>query len=392
MQSELTRRWFSLVDLRSKGRKSNSVIRTITGLMLITALFFAKNTSAKAPAFQGLVINDLRLTTIFNEYINNDFFFHVSANLTIQEWMDASRFNRTAIINGPLFEIDSSGSALSFDGSDDSAVVQDVINPGPENGMTIEIWARFSGSHKDIAGRDWYTLLCEGDRWDKAPYCLLFAPGSPDGTLLFVINGMRIVSADVAIANNVWYQIVATFNGSLASLFLDGAPVASSPFLGVLREDHYDLNIGWEKADIYPLNGSVKSLSILSKALNASEVSLLYQGESPVSSDYVTLDLNFGYMKYSFQRSENEYNFREVFRADLTHTTFSWSESKAGKYIYRVAMPCPGRYSEPTYYSNLCVVYVIQRQQDDSVNNIAIVVLLVATAAVCLYFSEKQQT
>ncbi|MHA1853338.1 MAG: LamG domain-containing protein [Candidatus Heimdallarchaeaceae archaeon] len=345
---------------------------------------------ASQDTYQELTINDLKLSTWRStNYVNEDFFFHIYMNLTMREWMDQSGIQKPAVILGPVLEFDQNTVGLAFDGIDDVVIVPNSRSLNPINELTIEIWIKFSSYGSRASGRDWFTLLSKGGYWGRASYSLLFAANTSDRTILFTLNGTRVASARTFAENNVWYHIVATFNGSFAKIFLNGESVASAPFLSNLADNAEDLYIGGEENDIYPLNGVVRALRIYNRALSQDEIKLSYRRQTLNSNGSLVLDLNLENLKYSLEKSEDGLNFREVFQSNIGQTIFSWKENRPGKYIYRIAMPSIENNTRIMCYSNICIIDIVQQEPKTSLVKLLYVCLLVLTAVICLYFSQK---
>lgn len=325
---------------------------------------------------------------------NEDFFFLVNMNLTMLQWIDQSGFQRPGVIDGPSLETGYNTVGLTFDGIDDALIVPNSRSLNPTNELAIEMWTQFSSyGNRPETGRDWFTLLCKGDYWSSASYCLLFAANTTDRIVLFLLNGTSVVSATTFAENHVWYHIVATFNGSLAAIFLDGELVASVPFHGNLTDNNDDLFVGCEKNDIYPLNGVVGALRIYNRALSQDEVKLLYQRKTWNNNGSVILDLNLENLVYSFEESEDGLNFHEVLQNSINQTIFSWKENQPGRYFYRIAMPSIENNTRIMRYSNISVVDISQGPAESKISIIKplCACLLVLTSIIGLFYSRKNK-
>jgi len=346
---------------------------------------------AYSNTYQKVTVDNLKLSA-WGARANEDFFFHIYMNLSMREWIDQSGIQKPSVVDGPLLKVDYNTVGLAFDGIDDVVIVPNSRSLNPMNELTIEMWAQFSSYGSRTSGRDWFTLLSKGSYWGRASYCLLFAANASDRTVLFILNGTRVANAKTFAENYMWYHIVATFNGSFATIFLNGELVASVPFYGNLTDNNDDLYIGWEKDDIYPFNGVVGALRIYNRTLSQNEIKLSYQRKTLNNNGSLVLDLNLENLKYSFEKSEDGLNFHEVFQSSIDQTIFSWKENQPGKYVYRIAMPSIENNTRIIRYSNLCVIDVIQQNSRTSPAKLLYACLLVLTAVICLYSSQKYKS
>lgn len=343
--------------------------------------------------YQEVTVDNLKLSAL-GARANEDFFFNCYMNLTMREWIDQSGIEKPGIVDGPLIKIGYNSAGLAFDGIDDVVIVPNSRALNPAHELTIEMWIQFSsyGSHPET-GRDWFTLLCKGDYWGSASYCLLFAANTSDRSVLFILNGTRVESARTFARNYVWCHIVATFSGSFATISLNGESIASVPFHGSLTDDNDDLFVGCGKNDIYPLDGVVGALRIYNRTLSQDEVKLLYQRKTLNDNGSLILDLNLENLTYSFEESEDGLNFHEVFQNSIDQTIFSWRENQLGRYFYRIAMPSIENNTKIIRYSNIRVVDISQGLAESKISIIKPVCafLLVLTSIIGLFYSRKNK-
>ena len=306
------------------------------GLLLFINLHFSSLTphgmTSNSYKYSKVVVNKLRLSTWNStQYVDEDFFFYANMNITLLEWIDESRMQKPPVIDGPVLELYQNTIGLAFDGEDDVIIVPNSDSLNSINEFTIELWTKFSSYGSRMSGRDWFTLVCKGSIWSKASYCLLFAANTTSRGLTFILNGMKVASAKTFAKNNIWYHIVATYNGSLVRIFLNGELVASAPFNNKLIGNNENLYIGSEKEALYPMNGILGSIRIYNYTLSQNEVKLLYQTKTLVQKESLILNLNFDNLKYAFERSTDGNNFYEVFKNDIENMIIVWRESQVGK-------------------------------------------------------------
>lgn len=349
---------------------------------------------SSAIAFSGpsqeVAVNSLNLSAT-GARANEDFFFRAHTVLTMQEWVDQSGIQKPAVIDGPLLETGYNIVGLAFDGIDDAVTVPNSGSLNPMNELTVEMRIQFSSYGSNAPGRDWFTLLSKGSYWGSASYCLLLAANTSDRSILFLLNGTRVASAKTFAENYMWYDIVATYGGSSAAIFLNGELLARAPFQGNLTDNNDDLCIGWEKGNIYPLNGVVGAFRIYNRTLSPDEIELLYQREISNNNVSLVLDLNLGNLKYGFERSEDGLNFHEVFQNSVNQTIFSWKENQAGKYFYRISMLSIENNTTVIRYSNIVAIDVVRQESTISLVELVYALVLVLTSIAVLFSSRKDK-
>jgi hypothetical protein len=78
-------------------------------------------------------------------------------------------------------------------------------------------------------------------------------------------------------SDNVWYHVVAVWNGTHNIVYLNGVAgtaVANTPSFSA---NAYDLHIGrWNSNNAYAFNGSIDEVKIYNRALSASQIQQSY--------------------------------------------------------------------------------------------------------------------
>jgi hypothetical protein len=291
------------------------------------------------------------------KYVGEDFFFNVHLNLTMSNLIDESGYQNEVIVNGPNMVTNYNQVGLLFDKTYDNVIVNNSKYLNPQNQLTIEIWAQFSSFGKDTPGHDWFTLICKGNSWDTASYCLLLSALSNNRGIYFMLNGTKAVTANAHIENNAWFQIVATYDGSYADLYLNGKLLMNSPYEGNLSSNDNDLWIGSEKGDVYPFRGLIQSTRIYDKALSQDEIRASFQNASIFQNEALVLNLDSANLSYVLEKSYDGNSFHQVAEYRVGQTFFSWKENQIGTTYYRIAIPEIKNGSEvfysPTYPLNV---------------------------------------
>ena len=162
------------------------------------------------------------------------------------------------------------GGGLTFDGTDDSAVVMTAPNLDAPSNLTIAAWV----NHPPASG--WHSIVDKRD-------------SGQDGYDLYInTNSRAFVRLNTAtlvgspIADNTWHHVVVTYDGNEIALYIDGVLDASlaAPALSLdttaalLIGENYALNNSF-------LAGTLDEVRIYDRALDALEVVDLYYLTNP---------------------------------------------------------------------------------------------------------------
>ncbi len=85
--------------------------------------------------------------------------------------------------------------------------------------------------------------------------------------------------------DNQWHHVAATYNGSIARLYVDGVEVASASFTGIIFNSASNLTIGNLSnlaSQKMPTTGTFDELRVYTSALTASEIATIYEQYSYV--------------------------------------------------------------------------------------------------------------
>lgn len=185
-------------------------------------------------------------------------------------WFDliANASNGT-LVNGPTYN-SSNGGSIVFDGSDDQ--VQIAGTRLSVNQMTISCW-NFSTNYTQNGFM--FEKTTNGNV--NTQYSLFFAN---DGNMYYRTYGLSTQDLAVnrttaGVTNNQWNNIVATFDGSVKRIYVNGVIRATSSSLsGTVTQNTTGIAlIGRHGAPAsYPFNGRIAQTSIYNKALSATEV------------------------------------------------------------------------------------------------------------------------
>jgi len=162
-----------------------------------------------------------------------------------------------------------SGSCLSFDGIDDYVEVPIV---SLTNKVTVEAWSFYIDGQ--VSG-DYVGIINNLNGYPNYNRLLL----KPTEILFqLAINGNLINHRVLNLPDlrNNWHHYVATYDGSVVKIFLDGKEVYSGSQTGNLDSGGKKPTIGWGSTNpsYYHLKGLIDEVSIYNRALTAKEIEL----------------------------------------------------------------------------------------------------------------------
>jgi len=158
--------------------------------------------------------------------------------------------------------------AYSFDGVDDGINLPKIMTLPPSNAVTVTAWVSLANCGQPVVG-SYYPMVFSfgGGRLELRTNYVSCRPEFIDG-------GTSATSPN-AINLNQWYFFTGIYNGTHLSIFVDGAlkayvpttpiSVNSNGFVIGNREGHW--------------NGSIDEVMIFDRALNNSELQVLYNNQ-----------------------------------------------------------------------------------------------------------------
>jgi hypothetical protein len=197
----------------------------------------------------------------------------------------SGHLNRGTLKNGTSW----SDGILCFDGVDDWVEVNDSNTLDITNQITLSAWVYF-----DSNPTKWTKIIIKpytiyDDPWEL--YCLDF--GRKAGSSIYnvprlmITDGVplgsyvRAYDVNYTIPIGSWHHIVGTYDGNIASLYVDGLSVASSSATLQIGANDMPLSIGGRLGTDNSFNGCVDDARIYNRALTVNEVADLYTDELP---------------------------------------------------------------------------------------------------------------
>ncbi len=189
--------------------------------------------------------------------------------------------NTGTLTNGPAWTTGKTGSALSFDGSNDSVYVAKSSSLNiATTGLTVSAWV-----YRNANQQGFVSVL---SRQQGNSYYERFYLGFENGNYRWLVNttsGYSDLTVGGAAPLGQWLHLVGTFDGTDVKLYVNGALQFSSPHSGTLPTDTTGLTIGANYNDAAHtaqevFNGKIDEVNVYGQALTSQDVATLYQTKS----------------------------------------------------------------------------------------------------------------
>ncbi len=177
-------------------------------------------------------------------------------------------------------------SAVSVDGGEGSRISIGDWDPVGPNGLTLSAWVKWGGTTGN-PGDQSQGIICKRDGWSE-PNQLQFmfevdTPGS-NGAIQFRQHdtaGTDVSTAPGAMIPFIgrWAHVGATYNGTIATIYINGRAVGSGPFSMAIGTDT-GMVIGNINSDSWPncpgtFYGDIDEVKIYNRAMMSEEVAYL---------------------------------------------------------------------------------------------------------------------
>ena len=182
------------------------------------------------------------------------------------------------------------GSAFSFNGNNDHVVVADSPALRPAQ-VTLSAWAfptSFAGNNSP-----WDTVIAKGASgadgnmaWYEDTLWLGFHDGYPTFITYHLGRGGVLTMSPTPVSRNQWHLLTATYDGSVARLYVNGEQVAENEIGVPLYYDAQDVPLtfgqDWQGggANGAPFDGRIDDIVLYDRALSPAEVLARFDGSS----------------------------------------------------------------------------------------------------------------
>ncbi len=176
-------------------------------------------------------------------------------------------------------------SAVRFDGSTGTKISIGTWDPASGTGqLTLSLWVKWLGPH---AGSDHQGLIGKRDSWDANGLKFMFEVDTTGGIDALGFRQYTDANTDVYSEDGLmttfigrWVHVAVTFDGTTATIYLNGRQVASGPFtfgggsstsMGIGNTHG---SVGWDTSP-EAFNGDLDEIRIYNRALSAAQVAYL---------------------------------------------------------------------------------------------------------------------
>ena len=156
--------------------------------------------------------------------------------------------------------------SMTFDGIDDYFNADGSVLPTGNSSFTTSCWFKRDGTQANYAG-----ILSWGNTTSQRQSVYInFASGGTSLKFGFYSDDLGS-SGYYATSDNVWYNVVLAYNGSIAKMYVNGSLQASHTLGGALNiSSSNPITIG--KTNTYYFKGEIDEVAIFNYALNAGQI------------------------------------------------------------------------------------------------------------------------
>ncbi|MFI6456848.1 LamG-like jellyroll fold domain-containing protein [Streptosporangium amethystogenes] len=178
---------------------------------------------------------------------------------------DSSGKNNTGAATDTTWANGKHGKALSFNGTSSWVTVPHAESLRLTNALTLSAWVQ------PAANNNWRTVLMK-ELAEGGSYGLYSSNGSvPLGWLQTAESGEG-VAGESALPLNQWSHLAVTYNGSTATLYVNGTLLNQEPITGDLIDDGGVLRLGGNNAWREFFNGRIDEVRIYNRVQTATEI------------------------------------------------------------------------------------------------------------------------
>jgi alpha-tubulin suppressor-like RCC1 family protein len=179
---------------------------------------------------------------------------------------DSSGNGNTGTLLGPSWSGGRYGSGLTFDGVDDRIRIADAETLDATTAVSIAAWVK----PNDV--RPLSVILSKESVSADHSYALrLNSSGQLSAN--FVLSGtVFAATSSSAIPTNVWAYVIATYDGALIRLYVNGEEVASSPASGTFESTTGPLWIGGDQSADHYFSGHIDEVRVFDYAMAEWEI------------------------------------------------------------------------------------------------------------------------
>src|SRR6478672_7793169 len=180
---------------------------------------------------------------------------------------DDSGHGNAGAISGATWTSGLHGKALAFNGVSSVVRIPDTPSLDLTSGMTLEAWVYPTA----ISGL-WRTVVLKEMPGELA-YALYAKGDTPNPVGIANTGSEQFSRAGSALSLRKWQHLTATYDGTTARLYVNGALVSAAPAPGKLLTSNGSLDIGGNNVWSEWFKGSIDDVRVYNRALSTSEIS-----------------------------------------------------------------------------------------------------------------------
>ncbi len=175
--------------------------------------------------------------------------------------------------------------ALSFNGTSDYVTISDDPSFDFSDGYTLEFWFNITSISSETYG----ALIANRDANDADANFMLFVDarsangGSSTNPVLNVIAGGGGANYNQlftpALNNNQWYHLAQVVDGTKHRIYLDGAEVGNTNFVGTIQSSSQPILLGYEDSYSSYSNVQLDEVRIWKDARSADQINAFFDSE-----------------------------------------------------------------------------------------------------------------
>ena len=195
---------------------------------------------------------------------------------------DLARRASARLVGGAVLDRVEPFDALVLDGEGRAAITEDMASPAlPRGPFTVEAWVRvdkplewggIAGAMQDNGSYEKGWLL--GYRGDRFCFAVAGAAGSK----------LTYLSAAVPYLPGRWHHVAGTYDGSVMTVYVDGAPAGTSReqsgLIAYPPEGYFDIGAYHDDDELYGMTGAIHEVRLHGRALGADEVRKRFEAKA----------------------------------------------------------------------------------------------------------------
>ncbi|EKE15915.1 MAG: PKD protein [uncultured bacterium] len=182
--------------------------------------------------------------------------------------------------------LDALGTAMTFDGVDDSIQIANNSSLQISDFVTAEAWVKVNEFDPD--GDATLDVIMTKSAGATMNYRFNIQNNTNNGSVLNEfqfragLNGTAIIAHSAIVPNiGEWYYLTGLYDGSEVKIYVNGVLAGSTPATGSIGTDTSDIRIGYDVNGVSYFSGQVDELAIYDRALSASEIGAHYNAGIP---------------------------------------------------------------------------------------------------------------